>query len=119
MNWKAIVQYWYFENVSEDVPPLGEIVELSQDTEGFHISWQIAEPPGGYPTKAELEALESDALVWWEARQKEETADTSKWTDRERRFAEVLLKEINILRDAAGLPARTMAQLEAAMRAEP
>jgi hypothetical protein len=50
---------------------------------------------------------------------KAQTADTAKWTDRERRFAEVLLKEINILRDAAGLPDRTMAQLEAAMRNEP
>jgi len=89
-QWSTCVQYWYNENVSTNVPPTSEIVSMTKDYQGLHIQWLIEEPPGGYPPKAELAALEPDAVGWREDRTKDKDANIDDWTEREKAFALVL-----------------------------
>jgi hypothetical protein len=90
---------------------------LQDDGQGVYIKrWTL---PDIQPTKAELEAVEADAIVWYADKTKDKEASFEDWDKPELvAFAKVMLDEINILRTQAGLTPRTMAQLKAAIKSK-
>ena len=111
------VRYWYSQNVSATVPPLDEIVQLqdNSDGQGIHYTWMIANPP----TKETIQAVDNaTAMAWSLGIAQDKTADYELWTDREKAFIKLMVKELNILRAEHGLNARTKAQVISALKAE-
>jgi len=92
--------------------PTGSAQPVNQ--EGYYQVF-VTEQQFGTGTQSDFDALpqqtKDDAVSQGNA----DVADIDAWTDREKAFAKVLLDEINILRDAAGLPDRTMTQLKTAI----
>ena len=91
-----------------------EIVENSE------VFWLPATAPGELE-EAELQAHFGalGAYLWTVAQQKQHQPDvTLHLREREllRRLVEVILSEINILREVAGLPPRTLKQLKRALK---
>ena len=92
-------------------------LELAQDSE---VLWLPTTAPGELE-EAELQArfdVQEDYL-WTVARQKQYQPDvTLHLREREllRRLVRVILSEINILREVAGLPPRTLEQLKRALK---
>jgi hypothetical protein len=71
-DWQACVRYWYFQNVSTNVPHTLEIVSMyGNDNASVQIGWLI---PGPHPTREQLIALEPAALVWQSNREKDSKA---------------------------------------------
>lgn len=111
------VRYWYSQNVSETVPPLDDIVQLqdNSDGQGVRYTWLIDNPP----SKATIQAIDNATAVAWSLDQrKDKTADYDNWTAREKALIKVLMSEINTLRVKAGLQARTKVQIIEALKTE-
>lgn len=90
---------------------------LQDDGNGVYIrKWNL---PDAQPTKAELEAVEAQAIVWYNDKTKTSQADFENWDRQELvAFAKVMLDEINVLRQTLGLQPRTLAQLKSAIKAK-
>lgn len=88
---------------------------LQDDGNGVYIrKWNL---PDAQPTKAELEAVEAQAIAWYDDKTKTTEANFEQWDKPELiAFAKVMLDEINVLRTQAGLAPRTMAQLKTAIK---
>jgi len=117
-EWAANIVYWCQHNGHTEVTNIYDAVTGMELVDGAQeILWraEITDPP----SKAALQAQDQDAvLAWWADFCKTRDADVSEWHDIQRAFAEVLLSEINILREAAGLEPRTMAQFKTAIKAK-
>ncbi len=91
------IQYWYFQNISTNVPEIRKIVVFQYDSEGQDIkfNWHIVNPP----SKATIDAIDdATAIAWAEDKRQNEIVDYEKWTDRERKMLKLLVKENNSLR---------------------
>ena len=124
-NAKWAVAWWYAQNVSPVTETIIETawrIESVPDGTGDLVTricaWDV--PGHDAPDLAALEA-QWDATIepWWLAWQADQEADYDRWQDRERKALTWLVKEIIILRGVAGLPPRTKAQVQDALKAEP
>jgi hypothetical protein len=70
------------------------------------------------PTKADLEAVEATAIAWLSDKSKTDDANFEAWTAREKALCKLFVKEINKLRALHSLPAYTVEQVKAALKAE-
>lgn len=89
---------------------------LQDDGQGAYIkTWNLADPQ---PSEADLEAVETPALAWAADKETTELSEYEQWPMQLKAVIKLTVKEINILRVAAGLPARTPAQVKAALKQE-
>jgi hypothetical protein len=88
---------------------------LQDDGNGVYIrKWNL---PDTQPTKAELEAIEPQAIAWYTDKVNTAEANFELWDKPELiAFVKVMMDEINILRAQHGLAPRTFAQLKAAIK---
>jgi|GEM_PF-7096535 len=110
LDWQACLEYKFPE-----APPKSWV--LKDDGQGVYISdWKL---PSAIPTKAELEAVESQAVAWYADRERAKKADFDNWSHEElKALVKVLLEEINILRQREGLAPRTGDQIKNAIKAK-
>jgi hypothetical protein len=114
-DWEKVPLYWYYQNVSTNVPPLQDIVEMRIVDGERRFKWSVPNPP----TKAALEALNAAAVAWYPGWCKEVAADYALWENAKlRAVIKLMVIEINKLRQNAGLPTYDKAQVEAALAAE-
>ena len=91
------IQYWYYNNVSTNVPALNEIIMMqdNSDGQGVHFTWRIENPP----TKATIDAIDdTEATLWAEQARLTILVDYDKWSEREKAMLKLLLKDNNALR---------------------
>lgn len=110
LEWNTAIQYLTRNDASAKWT-------LQDDGNSVYIrAWQSTV---AQPSKAELEAVEATAIAWKKDKDDTDDADFDvNWTRRERAMMRLMVKEINILRQAAGLQPRTAAQVKAALKAE-
>lgn len=89
---------------------------LQDDGQGVYIKTWVSSV--AKPTIEEAYAVWPQASVWKKDKEDATDVEYNNWTKREKAMIKLLVKEINILRVAAGLPARTEAQVKAALKAE-
>ena len=111
LDWSKCLQY-KFQTANPNTSWM-----LQDDGQGVYIKkWN---PPDAQPTKAELEAVEVQAIAWFSDKIKTDESDIEKWDRPELvAFAKVMLDEVNILRTQLGLQPRTLAQLKSAIKAK-
>lgn len=117
-SWAARIKYWYSVNVDPNVPDISVIADLEDKSngEGVKIKWKVSGPNR---TKSWLEDHDAEADAWLVEYEGTAKADIDNWNAQQRAFAEVMLDEINILRNKHGdLDPRTLGQLKAAIKAK-
>ena len=95
------INYHYDQTVGAPVPPIEELVELTDnsDGEGIQFKWLTSFTA----TKAELLAYDNDTVtIWVENAEDTVIADFDKWTVREKALIKFVVTEINKLRTQAG-----------------
>ena len=90
---------------------------LQDDGQGVYIKrWDSTVAK---PTEAELQAVEVAAVAWKADKEAKEEADFELWTKREKAMLKWMVKELNILRQKAGLEKHTDPQaIKDAIKAE-
>jgi len=117
-SWAARIKYWYSVNVDPNVPDISVIADLEDKSngEGVKIKWKVSGPNR---TKSWLEDHDAEADAWLVEYEGTAKADIDNWNAQQRAFAEVMLDEINILRNKhEDLDPRTLGQLKAAIKAK-
>ena len=109
LDWNKCLQYKF-----QSAEPNTSWV-LQDDGQGVYIKrWGLT---NAQPTKAELQAVEAQAIAWYTDKVKNKEADFENWDRPELvAFVKVMMDEINLLRAQHGLAPRTMAQLKAAIK---
>ena len=112
LDWHACLTYKF-----PDAPAGSWVLQDDSDGKGpFIKEWKLAAPK---PTKTELKAVEAVAVPWYQNRIKAQKADFNNWSNEElKALVKVLLDELNILRQKAGLQERTADDLKQALKAK-
>jgi hypothetical protein len=71
-DWAACVEYWYYSNVSTNVPSLIDIVTM-RGTSNFNVDFDWKVTP--HPNRASLLLIEPQALAWKSNQVAEAAAD--------------------------------------------
>jgi hypothetical protein len=120
-DWEKVPLYWYYQNVSTNVPPLQDIVEMRIVEGERQFKWKVPNPP----TKAALEALNAAAVAWYPGWCKDCAADYGLWEDKPKAAIKLTVLELNKLRawvrdfKAAVAAATSLADLKANVAALP
>lgn len=111
LEWDKCLQYKF-----QSADPATAWV-LQDDGAGVFIKqWNLPDPQ---PTKAELEAVEVQALAWYDDKTKTKEADFETWDKAKlKALVLVMMNELNILRAKHGLAPRTTVQLKAAIKSK-
>ena len=110
-NWTVCIKY-----LTRNDPNARYVLKNNSDGSGSFISvWHSTVPK---PTKAEMIAVEIDAIAWKKNLTETKDADYDKWPMREKAMLKFLVKQINLLRVHAGAEALTKAQVIAGIKAE-
>jgi hypothetical protein len=80
IDWNASLRYWYYQNVSTDVPHTLELVQMTgNDNATVQIDWFISP----HPTREQLIALEPAAVAFWAKKEKQKQIDPVQWQNQE------------------------------------
>lgn len=81
IEWSKCVQYWYYHNVSHNVPALSGIVTMYNEKGVQRFVWHISNPP----TKTTLAALDPVARIWVKQHEENAQAPDTGWENLSRR----------------------------------
>ncbi|OGV60486.1 MAG: hypothetical protein A2498_06025 [Lentisphaerae bacterium RIFOXYC12_FULL_60_16] len=106
---------WCLEYMTRDYP--GSTWLLQDDGAGVYIrEWHSALAK---PEQGQVEAVWPEAQAWKTDQIRSAQADFERWDRKELvALVKLLVKEINILRQNAGLPERTASDVKQALKAE-
>lgn len=116
-GYPAKIQYWYYNNVSTNVPTLNSIITLQDNSDGTGVqfNWKIT----NFPSRVVIDAIDNTIAVDWFTDYKlDKEVDYLKWSASERRRFKLLIKLINRLRVKDGDPAYTKEQIMQALKGE-
>ena len=111
--WSRCVEYWYSQNVSTNVPPIDDIVSMTNVKGVQTITWKIPTP---HPTKAELEALSDAANTWWQAREDDKDSPDKGWANLSRKERFLIRVMYRLAKELH--PALTLEQFKTQIRTE-
>lgn len=111
MNYPAKIRYWYYNNISNDVPAILQICFVNDNGS---LDWQIPNPP----TKATIDAIDNATATAWQTNYDLDIdSDFKDWTIREKAMMKVMRKYVNQLRAAHSQPALSVAEVKADLKA--
>jgi len=110
-EWNTCLEYWTRTDPNATW-------SLQDDSNGQGVYTKTYSSTVAQPTKAQLIAIEADAIAWRANKTQDEEADYDQWTEREKAMLKFIMKQINHLRVQAGGQALTKAEVKAGIKAE-